>query len=371
VTKEVNNKITFGTYESTCVLLVILSTQIFLNLPRFFMETAWTAGWILTVYITVLAFLIFQLIAYLYRSFEGWDLLDLGEYVGGAAGRIIVGLVFLAVFIFITSVVLREFSENIKIISLNRSPISFVTTFFMIGMVVAAYIGIEAIARFSAIAVPAIVVGYISIIAGSATYFDVSRLFPILGNGPKELFIKNLRMISVYSGLLMLYFLYPIIKKQVFFKRVGFRAIAMAGFLMTIGTLAFSLIFQYPTGTENFLPVYQMARLIQIGRFIARVESIFVFMWVTSALMYLSTLLFFICYTFKKAFRLEYYRPLVFPASVLIFAISFMPDNLIKTIALEDFYRHYAWITSFLLPLILLAAAGLKRKICGKAAVKP
>lgn len=362
------DKITFGRFEAICITITYLSTQLFLNLPRMMMETAWTAAWILTVYVSVLAFVLFVVIAKLYKQFEGKDLLDLGEHIGGNTGRIIVGIIVFSFFLYIAPTLLREFSEDMKIIALPQSPLSFVSLFFLAGMIVAAYLGLEAIIRYSAIIVPIIAAGYLLIIAGSVQYLDISRITPWLGSGPYEIFIKGMPRVSVFAGVILVYLLFPYIRTYRNFKTVGYASIGLSAFFFLIGVLAFSLTYQYPTGTESFLPIYQLARLIDYGRFFQRVESIFVLIWASSALLHLSGLLYLIAYVFKKTFKLEYYKPLIIPFSIVVYTLSFFPHNLISAIQLESFFRNYSAVVTFLLPIVLLVIARFVKKRTKKEA---
>jgi spore germination protein KB len=367
---RMENKISFGRCEASCIIMTMLGGQIFLNMPRFMMEAAWTAGWILTLYVSIIAFILFLIIYRLYKNFDGMDLIDLGVYIGGDVGGIITGVIIIFTAIFLASSILREFSENIKIISLNDSPLSFVMAFFVVGMVLGAYLGIEIIARFSAVAVPLISVAYFIIIIGAATYFDFSRITPILGNGAYEIFVKGISLVSIYSNILVLYMLYPFIKTRENFKSTGIISIILTGLNFTIGVLAFSLVYQYPTGTENFLPIYQLARLMYIGRFFERTESVFLITWVVSALLQLSVLLFISTYTFKKVFRLKYYRPVIFPFMVIIYTISFLPENLMGAIEMEKYYIRFSLIPALALPVALLLISIIKRKKEGRSAQK-
>lgn len=356
------NKIVFGSFEATCITISLITTQLFLNLPRTMMESAWTAGWLLSLYLTILALIFFTIIDQLYKPFRGKDLLDLGEYIGGKIGRIIVGIIVLFFLIYIAPVILREFSENMKIIALNKSPLSFVMLFFLISMIIAAYVGLKAIARFSAIAVPIIAVGYLIIIIGSVNFFDLSRITPWLGSGTYEIFVNGFPKISVFAGVILVPLLYPFIHTRKSFQTVGYGSIILSGLFFFIGVLAFSLIYQYPTGTESFLPIYQLARLIDYGRFFQRVESMFVIVWVASALIHLSTLLYLIAYVFKKTFKLEYYKPLIIPFSIIVYTLAFSTHNLTSTIELEKHFRNFAWIITFLIPILLLILAKWSKK---------
>jgi len=351
------NKITFGSFEAICITVTLITTQLFLNLPRTMMETAGTAAWLLTLYISVIALLLFFIIDRLYRPFKGKDLLDLGELIGGNIGRIMVGIIVLLFFFYIVPVILREFCENMKIIALPNSPLSFVMLFFITSMVIASYAGLEAIVRFSAIFVPIIAVGYLLIIVGSLRFVDVSRITPWLGSGPYEIFVKGAPSISVFAGVILVYFLYPFIRTKKNFSIIGYTSIIIAGLFFFIGVLVFSLIYQYPTGTESFLPIYQLARLVEYGRFFQRIESIFLIVWVASALLHLSINMYLISYVFKKTFKLKYYKPLIIPFAILVYALAFFPHNLPSAIALEKNFRTFAWIVTFLLPILLLITA--------------
>jgi len=326
-------------------------------------ESAGTAGWILTIYITVIALILFTIIARLYKKFEGKDILDISEYVAGNIGRIIVGTFFLVYLVFIVSVVLREFGEDLKIIALRSSPISFVMSFFLAGMVVSAFFGLEALLRIGVIIVPIVFIGFVIILSGVLQYSDLSRIMPFLGFGPKNIFIDNLSRISIYSGLVLLLFLPPFIKSHKDFKKIGYITIGLSSFNLTVSVLVFLLVFQYPIATESFLPIFQLARLINYGRFFQRLESLFSLLWIVSALHYLSIGLFLILYIFKKTYKLEYYKPLILPFAVILYTASFIPKNLVEAIELETkFFRNIAWIVVFGMTIILLLIGNFIRR---------
>ncbi|MCR4435856.1 MAG: GerAB/ArcD/ProY family transporter [Clostridiales bacterium] len=357
------SKIVFGKWETAALLINALNVQVFLNFPRTMAERGGTAGWILAAYISVLAFLLFLLISRLYSRFEGKDLLDLGEYIGGSAGRIIVGIIILIHITFIISIILREFAEDMKVISLPASPISFVILFFLSGMIAGAYAGIEAIVRFHAFIVPIILAGYLIIIGGVAPYYNISNIMPILGNGAYAIFGSGFFRISSFSGLIALFLLFPFIKTGKNFKSAGSLAIGISSGVLITSALTFLLVFPYPSAIEGFLPIFQLARLINYGRFFQRVESIFVMIWAIAALLYLSMGFFLIVYVFSKTFRLEYYRPLIIPMAIIVFAISLWPKNLMSAIAMETVYfRSAAWAVTFGMTLLLLLVAGAMKK---------
>ena len=118
-----------GNFEAACLLLNMICSKIILSFPRVVAEDAGTAGWLMTLLVSVAAIILFSLLSGLYRKFSGRDILDVGKYALGGAGKILAGIVFMLQLLLVIPVVLREFSEDIKVISLPSTPISMVLLF--------------------------------------------------------------------------------------------------------------------------------------------------------------------------------------------------------------------------------------------------
>lgn len=356
------SKIFFGIWESTMFLLNLLGTQIILGFSRLVNEAVGPAGWLLILYVSCIALLGFAMISKLYRKFEGLDLIDVGEYTAGAFGRIITGLLIFVYSIFIITIILREFAEDMKVIILPQTPISFVTMFFLTGMILGAYKGIEAIVRLNSIAMPVIILGFFIITVAVAPYFEVSNLLPVLGKGANQIFVKGFNKVSFFGAIINLYLIYPFIRTRKNFNRIGYTSHIVASLFYLWAALSYSLVFPYPVSTEKFLPIYELARLINYGRFFQRIESVFVFIWAASALLFLSGGFYLILNIFKKTFKLDYYHPLIFPFAAIIFTMSLLPPNLMTAVSLESTYiRNYAWLFILILPILLLIMANIKK----------
>jgi spore germination protein (amino acid permease) len=365
------SKIIFGRWEAIAFILNLLITQVILGFPRSMVETGKTAGWMIPIYATGIILICFAVISRLYSPFEGKDILEIAEETGGDILRIVIGLLFLIYLVFIISVVLREFAEDMKVVALPASPISFVTMFFLVGMIVGAYAGLEALVRCNSYIVPIIIGGLLVIIIGCVPFFNAYNLMPVLGSGIPNIFGRGFLKISMFSALSILFFIAPYIKTKKNFRSVGYISIAIAGFLFTLTTAAYLLVYPFPVALERFLPVYNLARLINFGRFFQRIESIFVLIWAASALLYLSGGFFLILHVFRKTFKLDYYKPLIIPMSILIFTISLLPPNLLSAVELEQrYFRNYIWILTFVIPIILLLFAGWIKKSRKKEGIK-
>ncbi|KNY28819.1 GerAB/ArcD/ProY family transporter [Pseudobacteroides cellulosolvens] len=361
-------KIVFGNWEVVTILINVICTKIFLNYPRMATEQGGTAGWIFTIYVSLLAFLGFYIIQRLYKPMEGKDLIDIGEHVGGGTIRILVGVTVMFFLIYVTTVYLRTFSENMKLVALTNSPLSFVELFFLVCMVAGAYFGLEAIARLHAIAVPAIAIGFLIILVGVSNYVDFSQLLPIMGEGAYKIFGDGAMKVSIFAELLLLFLMAPYIRTNKNFKVSGFWALGFSSFFLFISALIFITVLPVPLALERTIPIFHLARLINYGRFFQRIESVFIIIWAAASLLFVTVNFYFILHTFKKTFKLEYYKPLILPFAILIMTISFLPDNLVDAVKLEvNYFRNWAWTVTFGMTIILLLIARARKKKHGKA----
>jgi len=359
----VKEKIVFGTWEGISILITLICTQVFLNLPRLAAEDAGTAGWLMIAYLAVVAFIPLMIIVRLYKRYEGMDIIEISEKVLGVPGRIITGLLLAAHIFVINSITLREFSENMKTISLQLSPISFVSMFFTAAMILGAYAGIEGQARIAGIIVPVVTAGYFVILIGVTRFIDFSRIMPILGLGPEKIFVQGLSRISIFSAVVIILIIAPFLKTYNTFKSAAYSGFWISAVLLTLSTLVYLLVYPYPNATENFLPMYQLARIIFYGRFFQRIESIFVFIWAIAAMLFMSVSLYFIVYIIAKTFKLRYYKPLILPVTVIVFTASLIPENLVAAIEIESVYfRNYSWIPAFAVPLLILIIGAFRKK---------
>jgi hypothetical protein len=83
--------------------------------------------------------------------------------------------------------------------------------------------------------------------------------------------------------------------------------------------------------------------------------------------LYLSVNFFFILYIFKKTFKLDEYKPIIFSMFILVFSLSLLPQNLMESIKLEiNLFRNYSWIISFGLTMFTVFCAWIYKNMHGR-----
>lgn len=363
------NKTIFGRWEVVCVLITMVSAKSILDYPRVLAEDVGTAGWLLVVIITLAVLALYTIIVRLYSPLGSNDIIDLGDKAGGRALRTISGLVMILYFGSYTVFYLREYGEQMKALALTDTPISFVMLFFIAGMLLAGYLGLESLARFQSLMVPVVVISYITYVIILSPYFELPNVMPILGNGLDSIARSFVFRLSDYSELLFLFLLAPFLRSWKNLKTSGYYAIGLNAFFLISVSLTYSLIIPYPISLQNLLPVYKLGQVINYSRFFQRVEPLFVTTWSFIGLMFLSNSFYFAVYCFQKTFMLKKRRPLLLPAAVIVFTLALLPSSFMENIInMYDSIRKWSWVVTFCFTIALLSIVRLRMKIKKAAA---
>lgn len=349
----------FGSWEATCILINMVFVQAILYFPKEAADFSGSAGWMIPIGITIVAYIYFAIVTGFYRYSGSMDLLEISQRAAGRIMKIIVGLLTALLLIFLEASLLSKYAHSLKTISLDKSPLSYVLLFFLIGMVAAAYYGIEAVARISAFIVPVCIIGFLLITIGVIPEFNTDNLFPILGKGVDSIINGSTLSLRVFSPLLLVFFMIPFFKRRNL-KRVGYLSITISGIVTLWSTLAFFLTFPYEMAVDKKIPVYQMARLIEFGNYIQRVESVFVLVFSLSSILYMGALFAFITYIIAKTLDLERYRPIILPTAVIIYCLTFIIKRFSLNLLVSQL-TNILWILALLLPIIVLIIGSIKK----------
>ncbi len=353
------NKIAFGSWEATALMVNLVFAQIMMNFPGDMVRFGGSAGWIISIIITLIAIGYFAIIVMLYKNIGSLDLIDISEAIGGRPFKTIVGLLISILLILIVSFFMGAFSQTIKIISLDKSPIEFVEVFFFIAIIIAGYFGIEAVVRINAILVPILILGFILITLGVIPQFKVNNLFPILGLGSTSIAKGSIMKLAAFGSFIILFLMVPFFKKR-YLKKVGFSYIVISGVLLLWSTLSFILVFPYEVAVNKRIPIFEMTRQIEFGNFVQRVESIFVLICSLCLLMFLCVVFNFVVYIFAKTFDLKRLRPIILPLAIIVFSLSRI--SIKWNIDLIGYnMKTLIWLIGMILPLIIIIIGAAKR----------
>jgi hypothetical protein len=165
-----------------------------------------------------------------------------------------------------------------------------------------------------------------------------------------------------FVQILLLGIIYPFLPgNQV--RQIGVRGVIVAGFFLFLYVLAPLLIFTYPSATELTLPSFEMARIINIGRFGQRMEVVFLPVWVFGSMIFLSISLYAGAAVLARLCRLSDYRPFVLSMAVFTTVVAFVPRNALQAAYWNHQYlSQYSFIILAAILVILLLTARAKGK---------
>ena len=81
-----------GSLEAIAFTIIVMLNNIVLNLPKSILSKCGSSSIINVIYISIIGFIFLSIILKLFKKFKGYDILDISEFLGGKAFKIIVGI---------------------------------------------------------------------------------------------------------------------------------------------------------------------------------------------------------------------------------------------------------------------------------------
>ncbi|MFZ5648873.1 MAG: GerAB/ArcD/ProY family transporter [Bacillota bacterium] len=352
----------FGLAEAVVLLTISNMARIFMPFPRSLVELAGPAAWLTPLPGLALALLGTYFFWLLLKPHPDKTIVEITE---GALGKVfgtVVNISYVIMFLFVGITFTRIFSEAMVVSALPRTPISVVSIGFLSAAMLGTFLGVEALARSARMTYPFVLGGITILLVSLIPFFHVNNIFPLLGSGPYQVFIRGGLATGMVSEVLIAAMIIHSFSSRDLFPVAVSRAILMGFGYLFILELATILVTHWRTATESTLPFYQLSRNIYLGRFFQRVEVIFIIIWSYIGMFKISITLYAACTALARSLDLPYYRPLIWPLGLLTFMVSLIPPDMPTAVIIDSEYlRTYGWIPTFALPLAVLAVDRLRQ----------
>ncbi len=355
-----NEKI--NTIEATFLIVIVTLAHIILNLPNSILKQSGSASIINVIFVSFLTIVFFFILNKLFKPFPGKDIIDVSEFVGGKFLKFLTNLIYSVYLIFVSSILVLNFSELLKLIYFPNAFTPLIILMFLIAGIIVNKLGFKNIIKLNTLIVFVVLITVVVIFCASLDHVEFQRIYPILGYGVKETFLTGALNIFSFAGMIFLYLIRPNLKEQNSYKKIGIISIILSSLYLLLSVS--SLLFLFPfltTGTET-LSVYMSTRTIEFGKFLERSDALFILVWVFTYLSYLSIIISYITKTNKKVFNVQNSSPIIYIVALLIFAVSFLPKNSAQIIFLETVvYKYSALFVIFIYSFIVLLLGYFKK----------
>ena len=205
-----NEKIGFG--EALCILIIVTLSHLILTLPKTIIQSQGSSSILNIMYVSIIVLIIIFFITKLYKNFRGKDILDISSFLLGRWFKFIIGLAFIAYYIFAASLLVSNTSENLKTMYFHNTPISFIVLFILLAAGFINKLGPKAVIKCNLIIVPPIIVILVLIFLANSRNLSFTQIFPILGYGAKNTFVNGLSNIYAFSSISFLCLIMPLLK---------------------------------------------------------------------------------------------------------------------------------------------------------------
>lgn len=355
-----NKNLKIGTWEAVATIGCISLIPTLLTIPTFTVETIGTATFLHSIYTSIITFVFLWIILSLYKNFANMDILDIANYVGGKPLFFVVCIITLLYLMVSFVLTFSEFIQNLQNVLFQNAPQEYISIIFATVIAISVFIGIRGIFRTGSIVTLLIIIGFLLMFFSLQSYVDYTNFFPIFGNGISNFFVKGFSHVGKYEGVFFILLITPFVKD---YKKVGTFSFLLATLFILPSLFLLVGIFPYPSITENYFPIFELTRLINLGRFIQRVESIFILLWLLATFIYLSLALSFIIQIFQKMFSIKYSHRIIPTFTTIVVCLSCMLTS--HDLILKIRYFVFSKITPIVIianPLILLIIAYIKRR---------
>jgi spore germination protein KB len=357
-------KARIGTKELIAMMTLFVSTDTFLSFPQHTTAVALEASWMVPLLSAIIALTIFLFVDNMLRKhFYGMDIVEvtveaLGSTVGSVTA-VVLGIYFLLE----TAGVMRQFSEHVTTTVLPNTPILVVGSLYTITIGYIAYHGLEAICRTAYLLMPILFVGALGLCLLTANWWHPLMLMPLLGAGTGHIAFAAITDAAVFMNVLLLCVVYPHAHDPQALRRVGIWSILVSALLMSAFIATYNMVFPAIETRLSAFPLFQLARIVYLGRFVQRMESIFIFLWVTVAIVRMGMSLWAAAYLFGRGLHWPSVRPAIPALALFCFALSLLPTDVGQAIRLVETYL-IGWgaLVVFGIPVAMVIIGSLRRR---------
>lgn len=360
-----NSNFKIGTWEAVATLGCISLIPILLTIPTYDAESFGTATFAHNIYSAIITLIVISILLKLYKGFENMDTLDIVQYGVGKWAFVLCGLLLIAYLFILCVLTFSEFTQNLQNVIFPDAPQEYVGILFGIAIIISLYLGIRGIFRTASLIAPLIGFAFLMMFIILYKDVDLTNFTPIFGNGVSNFWAQGLNRIGRFEGVFYFLLISPYVKSQAKTAYLSFLQTA----LLVLPTIFLLIgIIPYPSIIENYFPIFELTRLISLGRFIQRVDSVFILLWILATFVYMSLTIYFLILYVQKVFKLKYSNRLIPLFTMNIIAVSSIFVNYEVTIKIRNFL--FVYITPYILcilPMLFLIIARIKRRVqCNK-----
>lgn len=350
-------------FEAISVILLIMINKLILNIPYYIVELVGSGAIVNLIYIGIIDFILVLVIIKLFNKFENSDIIDISEFLGGNKLKFVIGILCIALFFLVAFITLIDFSNVLHTIYFSNFPMIYIIFFFIFGILISNLIGFRGISRTISFIIPFAIFSVIVTFFTALGNLDIKDLTPILGESYYSNFVLGLSNCFAMYIIVYFYFFKPLLKDSSNYKKVSLISYVISFILLILTIIPMLTLFNTSTTSEPINSLFLLSRQIELGRFLQRVDAVFIFLWIFAIFAYLSFIVFLINRIFKKLIPVCDEKMFSYSTCSILFGISLIPLNISHIHFIEDIlYRYIIIGFTFVIGILILLLANFKKR---------
>lgn len=325
--------------------------------------------WIAILAAIVIAIPTFFVYARLLSIYPGKSLFEVAEVVLGKVAGGAVTLLFAGYAFYLGSLVIRNFTEFIKIVSLTETPQYSIAIPMVLLCIWAVKAGVEVVGRWTSIVLPILILSIIAVLFLMLPLTEWRNLKPILYEGLKPVMNNAFSAFSFpFAETVLFTAVLHHLRSNSSSYKVYYWSLAISGIIIVLVAVRNLLVLGTANMSVLFFPTYAAVRLINIGEFLQRIEVLVSIVFLFAGFVKISICLYTASNGIAKVFKMENYRQIVAPVGLLMMMLSFV----VYRNAMEMFewanktYKYFAFPFQVIIPILILIAAETKVRFARK-----
>ncbi len=317
--------------------------------PLLAVPVAWTVG---------------AVVVKLGKLLPGETLIQCSRTLLGPVVGLVLAVMYTWWFVFFAALGLRVSTDFFLSAFMIYTPVSVLMISLMVPAVIAARLGLRTIALANQLMGPVILGLVWLLILLSANRLQPANLTPVLSGGLWDLVANSVTPMAVFSDIVNLGMVIPYMDKSSDAGKVVKWGVPIAAFhIALITSVALASLGIDSAALSNY-PGLSVARRIQVGEFIQRVEPALMAVWLGGVFVQIALNLLWAAQAITQGFGLLRHEAAVFPLAVITVTVAFLlGENNLEYAVLFDprFIGPFSSVFVLAIPLILLVVAHAKK----------
>lgn len=326
-------------------------------------EDAWIAD-LLSTAINLFMVCIYIVLA---RLYPGSNLFEIFENILGKWCGKVLSLLYLFYILILTGTLLGNLGFFLTSEMMPETPIEATQILFLIAAVVCARLGIVVLARVGELVFPFIIVLFLVLVLTLIPQIHLDFILPIFDDGIAPI-IKAGSHAAVFQELIIMMVFIPLVQEKKKGERAFLGGALLGELFLTLIVLLSVLVLGIEQTENNSFPAYALAKTINVGNFLQRVEGILVMIWILTFFIKISLLFFSMLKGMRVVFGLKEEGALINTFSVLIILVAW--ETYINSVyvgeIIQKVWFSYALLHLIVVPFLLCLTGLIKRKLLRK-----